>query len=206
MKRTAKLAIALAVVATMAQAQAVVTGFPGIALFAAGTAAAPSMGWLADADGTGTGWYRSAADTMTLAINGVQRFTFAGVTLTIGGTGGNVSINSDTTWTRNGSGGSHAFSGGTTPTQSASTCGTGPTITGNNTKGCVTLGTGPTLPCTIVFNGTLTAAPAVFLNPEVLTTATTTVRATGITTSQFVITSSASLVATDKVCWWAPGP
>ena len=72
--------------------------------------------------------------------------------------------------------------------------------------GCVTLGSAPGLPCTIVFNGTRASAPRVMLNPEVLTTGTTTVRATSITTTGFVITSTAALVATDKVCWWAPSP
>lgn len=90
---------------------------------------------------------------------------------------------------------------GGVPTGSASTCGTTPTITGNNSLGSVTLTAGLTLPCTIVFSQAWPTAPKCFVNPEVLTTATTTARATGITTAQFVITTTAALVATDKVSW-----
>lgn len=174
-----------------------VTGF-----FADGTVGAPSIAWATDADGTGTGFYRGAANTMDVAINGAQTTTFNAVGLTLQGSTKLLQIAGDMNIARRGSGGSLGLAGGTTPTQSGTTCGTGPTISGNNTNGSVTLGTTPGLPCTIVFNGTWTSAPHCVLNPEVLTTATTTVRATGISTTQFVITSTAALVATDKVTWF----
>lgn len=133
---------------------------------------------------------RFANNQLTMASGGVFGWTAAGA-----GSSADVSIG------RSGTNGALRVFGGTTPTQSATTCGTGPTIVGNNRRGSVTLGTGPTLPCTIVFNGTWTNAPTCYLNPDVLTTATTTVRATGVSTTQFVITSTAALVATDKVSW-----
>lgn len=42
----------------------------GPLLFPDGTAGAPSIAWASDADGTGTGFYRNAANQVTLAING----------------------------------------------------------------------------------------------------------------------------------------
>lgn len=86
-------------------------------------------------------------------------------------------------------------------TQSASTCGTSPTIVGTNSVGSIVLGAGPTLPCQIVFSQNFTNAPKCAINPEILTTGTTTIRATSVLVSGFVITSSAALVATDKVSW-----
>jgi hypothetical protein len=91
------------------------------------------------------------------------------------------------------------------PTQSASTCGTTPTIVGTNSVGSIVLGAGPTLPCQLVFSQNFLTAPKCALNPEVLTTATTTVRATSVLVSGFVITSTAALVATDKVSWICVG-
>lgn len=41
----------------------------------AGTVGAPSIAWSADADGTGTGFYRPAANTVAVAINGALGFT-----------------------------------------------------------------------------------------------------------------------------------
>lgn len=49
-----------------------------IVLIGAGTVTAPSMAFLDDADGTGTGWYRSAANVMSLSNNGVLSYSFAG--------------------------------------------------------------------------------------------------------------------------------
>jgi hypothetical protein len=113
-----------------------------------------------------------------------------------------VGVSPTLTMGHGGTTGALAIAGGTTPTQSGTTCGTGPTIAGNNTNGSIILGTTPGLPCAIVFNGTWTNAPRCYLNPEILTTGTTTVRATSITTTGFVITSTAALVATDKVSWF----
>lgn len=112
----------------------------------------------------------------------------------------------DLNFGRNGAPGSLRVLSGTTPTQSAATCGgAGFTITGDNSNGSVILGAAPTLPCAIVFNGTQTSAPHCYLTPEILTTGTTTVRPTSITTTGFVITSTAALVATDKVTWFCVG-
>lgn len=176
--------------------------------FPDGTAAIPSIAWTADADGTGTGFYRRAANVISATIGGTGRMEIQNGTTALT-SGGSYSWNSSTIGTavdlelgRSGAPGSFRIYAGTTPTQSGTTCGTGPTIAGNNTNGAVTLGTTPGLPCTIVFNGTWTNAPRCYLNPEVLTTASTTVRATTITTTGFIITSTAALVATDKVSWF----
>jgi hypothetical protein len=40
--------------------------------FPAGTVTAPSIAWTADADGTGTGLYRAAADTVSITTNGSE--------------------------------------------------------------------------------------------------------------------------------------
>jgi hypothetical protein len=42
-------------------------------LFPAGTVGAPSIAWAADADGTGTGLYRQAANSIGFAINGTEQ-------------------------------------------------------------------------------------------------------------------------------------
>jgi hypothetical protein len=47
--------------------------FSGAAGFANGTVGAPSIYWTADADGTGTGIYRPAANQVGIATNGVRR-------------------------------------------------------------------------------------------------------------------------------------
>lgn len=201
--RTAKLALLLAVVATYAQAQVTVTAgwlslgggtLTGPLLLPTGSATAPSMGWFDDADGSPTGIYRVAANQIGFLINGALagRFTSNGFSV------GSVE---DTIFARGGTTGALRIFGGTTPTQSGTTCGTGPTIAGSNRSGSITLGAAPGLPCTIVFNGTWGQTPRCWLSPEVLATATTTVRPTSITTTGFIITSTAALVATDKVSW-----
>jgi hypothetical protein len=155
--------------------------------------------------------YRQAANNIAVAINGVERARFDATnvlmtstlqTINSFGFATTLSGAADLNFARSGTGGALRIFSGTTPTQSGTTCGTGPTIAGNNTNGSITLGTTPGLPCTIVFNGTWTNAPRCYLNPEILTTGTTTVRATSITTTGFVITSTAALVATDKVSWF----
>jgi len=50
------------------------TTFTGTALFANGSAAAPSVAWAADADGTGTGMFRVVADTTGFSANGAEKF------------------------------------------------------------------------------------------------------------------------------------
>lgn len=184
----------------------------GTLLLPAGTCGTvPGWGWSADNDGTGTGMCRNNQDIIDVTLNGVRKFNFSGsrlgvtnglpVVFTNSTTDPNTTASLSVVNDSNTTGSLRIFSG-TTPTQSGTTCGTGPTIAGNNTSGSVILGSSPGLPCTIVFNGTWTSAPKCYLNPEVLTTGTTTVRATGITTGQFVITSTAALVATDKVSWF----
>jgi hypothetical protein len=176
--------------------------------FADGTVSVPSIAWTSDADGTGTGFYRASANTIAATISGTGRTEISNLEISQT-SGGLYSWNSSTIGTardlqlgRAGAPGSLRILAGTTPTQSGTTCGTGPTIAGNNTNGSIILGTTPGLPCAIVFNGTWTNAPRCYLNPEILTTGTTTVRATSITTTGFVITSTAALVATDKVSWF----
>ena len=50
--------------------------FTGAAGFGDGTAGAPSIAWTSDQDGTGTGFYRQAANVISAAINGVERMRF----------------------------------------------------------------------------------------------------------------------------------
>lgn len=50
--------------------------FTTSALFPAGTAAAPGIAWSADADGSGTGFFRRGANEIGVAINGVERMYF----------------------------------------------------------------------------------------------------------------------------------
>jgi len=164
-------------------------GTAGAPTYAFGSSSGSGLWW----DGSGIAW----------STTGTKRGVHGATTFTLLADTGRLIMGASADWSlgRGGAGGSIAFSGGTTPTQSGTTCGTGPTIVGNNSSGSVTLGTSPGLPCTIVFSGTWTSAPRCWLNPDILTTATTTVRATGITTGQFVITTSAALVATDKISW-----
>lgn len=51
--------------------------FTGAVGFADGTAAAPSIGWTSDQDGSGTGFYRNSADQVGVAINGLAKYSFA---------------------------------------------------------------------------------------------------------------------------------
>jgi hypothetical protein len=51
-------------------------------LLPAGTAGAPSWAWSADADGSGTGGFRSAANEIAWATNGTQRLTLSTTLLT----------------------------------------------------------------------------------------------------------------------------
>ena len=53
--------------------------FTGAVGFADGTAAAPSIGWTSDADGTGTGFYRNAANQIGASINGTRVGSFTSV-------------------------------------------------------------------------------------------------------------------------------
>ena len=45
-------------------------------LFTDGSATSPAIGWVSDADGTGTGWYRAAANAFGYAYNGTWGATF----------------------------------------------------------------------------------------------------------------------------------
>ena len=45
-------------------------------LFNAGTVTAPGIAWSADADGTGTGFYRDSANSIGVTNNGVRSFRF----------------------------------------------------------------------------------------------------------------------------------
>jgi len=180
--------------------------FTGTIRSADGTAAVPA--WSFTLDPT-MGFYRAGGSSLGFSTGGAIRglWDTSGLMLGTGayrfGTAPGAAV--DLSLTRGGTTGALRVLSGTAPTASGTTCGTAPTITGNNTNGAVTLGSTPSPPCIIVFNGTWTTAPHCHLNPEVLTTGTTTVRATGITTTQFTITTTAALVATDKVTWWCVG-
>lgn len=50
--------------------------FTGPVLLANGTAAAPSLGFSSDSDGSGTGLFRSAANAIGVTTNGTERWTF----------------------------------------------------------------------------------------------------------------------------------
>lgn len=174
-----------------------------------GTAALPTYAYASEPS---LGIYRAASGQIGFSITGANRYRMAGTQMDIGsgvafGWSNNaapVSGTMDLDFARGGAPGSLRVKDGTSPT-STNCGGAGLTITGNNSNGSVVLGAAPPLPCAIVFNGTWTSAPHCYLNPEVLTTGTTTVRATTPTTTGFVITSTAALVATDKVTWWCVG-
>lgn len=194
--------------ASMALAQVSVGGIQWPAFMPDGTAAQGSLCFGSEPT---TCLWRATTQEMDISIIGTSRHAFTASRY--GQTTGNLIIwtnsttNPSTTAQLSIGNTAAATSGlrilsGTTPTQSGTTCGTGPTLTGDNTNGSVALGSAPGLPCTIVFNGTWAAAPHCSLNPEILTTGTTTVRATSITTTGFVITSTASLVQADKVTWF----
>jgi len=55
------------------------TGYFGTSVLTGdGSATVPSFGWVSDADGTGTGFYRQAANQIATAIGGVQGHSFIG--------------------------------------------------------------------------------------------------------------------------------
>ena len=54
--------------------------FSSATLFASGTAAAPGIGWAADADGSGTGFFRGAADEINISNAGTDTWRFARTT------------------------------------------------------------------------------------------------------------------------------
>src|SRR4051812_39282905 len=58
--------------------------FSGSAQFDNGTAAVPSIAWTADADGTGTGLFRPAANQVGVSANGVNQLTVASGSVTAG--------------------------------------------------------------------------------------------------------------------------
>jgi hypothetical protein len=197
--RTAKLAILLAVVATFAQAQATVSGFGG---FGDGTAASPSGFFAGDPT---KGIFSQGVNSIGVSLAGVEvfRFSSSGISIISDTIGVRFGAAADLSLLRGGSGGTLRVLGGTTPTGTG--CGTGAAFAGNNTNGSVVIGTTPGT-CAITFNGTLTSAPNVYLNEPILTTGTTTCRATSITTTGFTITCTAGLVSTDKVSWFAVVP
>lgn len=64
------------------------TTHTGVAGFADGALATPSIMFTSDSDGTGTGWYRSAADTIATVTNGGTRMTASNTGVNfIGGSG-----------------------------------------------------------------------------------------------------------------------
>lgn len=93
------------------------TSHTGAADFAAGTAGAPGIAWTADADGTGTGFYRPAANEVGVAINGNLRYHFQNGAALFANGGVNMNTSGLTTWATGqlgfGSGGSVTIS--TTP-------------------------------------------------------------------------------------------
>lgn len=93
------------------------------------------------------------------------------------------------------------FIDGTAPTV-ASGCGTSPTIAAGSTAGMgkITLGSGTPGTCIINFNRTWGVAPACFINERIVNTSGT-AYATGETTTQFVIQSTAA-DASQNVDWF----
>lgn len=87
-----------------------IDGATASTLLPAGSATVPSFGWAADADGTGTGIYRSAANAIAFTTNGVSRGTVSATgpwtigstglsgaithTMNLGNSGGTLTINS----------------------------------------------------------------------------------------------------------------
>lgn len=66
--------------------------FTGPILIADGTAAAPSLGFASDADGTGTGLFRGCANCLSITINGVEKFVFNASAALVCGTDGGCDI------------------------------------------------------------------------------------------------------------------
>lgn len=169
--------------------------------FPASTATAPT-----------TGMYVASSDSLlSLNVGGTRRFMFSSGDLQVSAGTASISLlgatalvnlgnPTDVSIARGGTNGALRILNGTTPT--GTNCGAGATFTGNNSCGSVTLGAAPGTPV-ITFNGTWTNAPRVFLNEEILATATTTTRATSIGTTSFTITSTAALAAGDKISWLA---
>lgn len=83
--------------------------FTGSAGFADGTVTVPSIAWTSDADGTGTGLYRRAANCVSVALNGVVQSEFNvnvglkfGSTMALAWTAGDASASADTSAIRAG--------------------------------------------------------------------------------------------------------
>lgn len=73
------------------------TNFSAAVGFADGTVGAPSIAWTSDQDGTGTGWYRPAANQAAFSANGVQQVLLGTIIAVLGnGTAGVTSNNSGT--------------------------------------------------------------------------------------------------------------
>jgi hypothetical protein len=178
------------------------TTFSGTLRLADGTAAAPSLTFASDPT---KGMFSQGVNSIGLSLVGGEAFRIStgGVFVLSDTVGLGFGASGDIRLIRGGANGALRIFTGTTPTGTG--CGTGASYAGNNTNGSVTIGTTPGT-CVITFNGTWTNAPNVYLNPTILTTGTTTCRATGITTTAFTITCTAALVATDKVSWLAIGP
>lgn len=68
----------------------------GAALFADGTAAAPSIGWTSDADGSGTGFFRSGASAIAATLNGTEALRLNSGGLQVFSAGGSINMNSAT--------------------------------------------------------------------------------------------------------------
>jgi hypothetical protein len=82
----------------------------GSVLSGAGSVTAPAFGWSADADGTGTGFYRPTANEIGIAINGVQRALWdGGLRVNTGQAGGRFDVSGS----------------GADPTGTNATCGSG---------------------------------------------------------------------------------
>lgn len=138
--------------------------------FPNGTAAAPSIAWAADADGTGTGFFRPAANAIGVSSNGTERWRFDTTANALEATSvmavnsyGFASTLTGTailTMAPGGTGGALRILSGTAPT-CTSNCGTSPSIAGNNSNMTVTLGTSVPVATTftVTFNGTWTNAP-----------------------------------------------
>lgn len=71
--------------------------FSGGGSFASGTAAVPSIQWTADADGSGTGLYRTAANNVGVSVNGTRSFAFIATAGVLQGISANSVLTMDDT-------------------------------------------------------------------------------------------------------------
>lgn len=158
------------------------TGF----LMPDGSKTSPSWQWNSDNDGTGTGFYRRAANVLTAATNGVDTMEIAATRVNVnsgvcfGWSSSASTVNAQVTQLCARTGGA-VFTGvavamqisytQTTVPTCSSNCGTSPTVVGSDSAMRVTMGaTGvPASGWVVTFNGTWPSAPVCIVQSALTT-------------------------------------